>query len=474
MNIKEIKVTNAVVSIAETKDDNSLEMQTRICYYGKPNSNKAVLPVDTAEKFANTLLEMPVVAKYRRYKGADDLGGHEVTQDAKGNTVFGTIPIGVHTAVEVKNDDVEIDGETYNLPCLFATSKIWKRNTNIVNAIQRLFGEHRLFNSWEIAINKYHKDAEGNKIVTDYSFLGDCLLGTTKEPSYGSCATTLAIAENNIADELSEAIYLDNIIPNSKKEEGEIVDKDILTNTEVEETVNVAETAEVTDVADTTPQENVADEIETTDVSEKFVTVRQEATDRISTEVYDTETETVETTETLVVSNQTISGKVDTEVTSDAQSEQIEERNQLILTMSKEIEGLKAECASLKETISSLEHYKEVAEAYEKAKAEQELAEKRDALKTYVISSGYITSDECETSEAIKTMIAELDKSGLDNEIVNRVILGRKHEQTDGKVTVAETIINNDEVSNASVNLNCTDDCNALTSQTIMRMYLNK
>ena len=120
MNEK-ICFSSDIVELSE--DDKSyLEMVNRVCYYGQPNLNGVILPEDTAAQFAVTLVDMPVYAKCRvNDKGEPTFGSHEVRLDDEGEIIFDTIPIGVHTSVEIKDDTVSVNGIQQTLPCLFAT-----------------------------------------------------------------------------------------------------------------------------------------------------------------------------------------------------------------------------------------------------------------------------------------------------------------------------------------------------------------
>ena len=130
---------------------------------------------------------------YKIINKKDDLGGHEAFYDPIDKEVkFGTETVGTHVSVEVKDDEVEINGVKKTLPCLFATSRIWKRNKNIVKAVKRLFAEGKLHTSWEVCANEYSFN-NGIKTLTDYFFESNCLLGSTTAPAY-PCAETLSLS----------------------------------------------------------------------------------------------------------------------------------------------------------------------------------------------------------------------------------------------------------------------------------------
>ena len=162
---------------------------------------------------------MPVYAKCRtNADGEPTFGSHEVALDADGELFFDTTPIGVHTAVEIKDDTVDVNGKLETLPCLFATQKIWKRNKNAVAAIKRLFAEGKLHNSWEIASYEY-SFADGVKTITGYEFEGNTFLGYEfADPAYGKDAKVVSLSQT---DELmvAEALSRDLIDQKSSKED---------------------------------------------------------------------------------------------------------------------------------------------------------------------------------------------------------------------------------------------------------------
>lgn len=201
------EMSSNVIELSEHKT--YIELTRRLCYYDYPNLNGVQLNSDTAEERAQTLLMQPVVAKYKKFQNKDDLGGHECSVDSKGNVTFGTVPIGVNVSVEIKKDTVSINDNAVETPCLFATSRIWTRNKNVCSAIKRLFTEGKLHSSWEILSEKVEY-TDNVKILKDYVFEADALLGSTSNPAYGECATTLCVASTDDPELLlSEAIAND-------------------------------------------------------------------------------------------------------------------------------------------------------------------------------------------------------------------------------------------------------------------------
>lgn len=217
-----------------------IELRSRLCWYGYPNANGVILPVDGAEEKAQTLVYQPVVAYYKKdYIGRDDLGGHEVTVDDKGEVHHGTESVGVNTSVEVAEDTVNINGQEVKTPCLFATRRIWTRNKKYVDAIKRLYKARKLSSSWEILVSSFHY-ADGLKVLDDYTFDADALLGSQVVPAY-SCANTLSVAEADpdmmllaeaLADDINfekEENTLEQTITNPKPETSALTEWDLRT-----------------------------------------------------------------------------------------------------------------------------------------------------------------------------------------------------------------------------------------------------
>lgn len=208
MGNEKICIASKTVELAESAT--YLEMTNRLCYYDAPNANGVMLPSDGAKERAETLVDMPVVARYRvNAKGEPDLGGHECyINPVTGEVEYHTENIGTHMAVEVRDDEVYINGEKHTLPCLFAKCRIWARNKNVVSAVKRLFSEGKLFSSWEILSYKYEYE-NGVKTLSDYAFEANCLLGTGYEPAYGTNACALEVASENPEVIIASALVAD-------------------------------------------------------------------------------------------------------------------------------------------------------------------------------------------------------------------------------------------------------------------------
>ena len=222
-----------VIELSEEKD--YLKLRNRICFFDSENLNRVQLDYaeDTLEQ-CKSLINTPLVAKYVKRNGKDDLGGHEVKL-VNGEIEFMTQAVGVNSEVEIIEEDVElVDGSTAKLPCLYCTEILWTRFKNVTSAVKRLFAEGKLHNSWELKSSEY-TFRDGIKHITKYTFIGNCLLGTDSVPAYGKAAIVTEMSETNYeylaAESFGEALEMDissmpasNKYDSLRKEETHIMD----------------------------------------------------------------------------------------------------------------------------------------------------------------------------------------------------------------------------------------------------------
>ena len=448
------EMSSNVIELSEHKT--YIELTRRLCYYDYPNLNGVQLNSDTAEEKAQSLLMQPVVAKYKRIRNKDDLGGHECSVDNKGNVTFGTVPIGVNVAVEIKNDTVNINNNTVETPCLFATSRIWTRNKNVCSAIKRLFAEGKLHSSWEI-LTENAEYVNNVKILKDYVFEADALLGSTSNPAYGECATTLCVASAEDPEILlSEAIANDFNIDNSETKE----DKTLKIKENESVVTSENENADVvTDEVVETSQET--ENVETTETTETVSETREAKAEKIE------DTTANENTEKSEESNSDNTDTSNEEVVSDTDTiianlkQEIVEKNDAIIKANEEIANLKA-------VNESLIQYKEMYEKVEAEKAADELAKKKKSLSEYAVRSGYISSDEIESSEEIKKLIDAVDENGIKAIIVDRLMA----QKNDVVVETSEVVT---PVTTEVASLTC-DEASIETSdyKSVMKKFLGK
>lgn len=479
-------MSSNVIELSEHKT--YIELTRRLCYYDYPNLNGVQLNSDTAEERAQTLLMQPVVAKYKKFQNKDDLGGHECSVDSKGNVTFGTVPIGVNVSVEIKKDTVSINDNAVETPCLFATSRIWTRNKNVCSAIKRLFTEGKLHSSWEILSEKVEY-TDNVKILKDYVFEADALLGSTSNPAYGECATTLCVASTDDPELLlSEAIANDFNIENSETKEDKTLDIKENESIATSETENVNTiTNEVTETSETEVNtENKETNIENSEAVEVSALTDRDIRCKIEklcrdklrycwvafmfpAENYvlveydgrESELEYMKFTYAVNGDDVTISEpeKVRLAVSVANINSEISEKNDVIIKANEKITSLNAE-------VENLAKYKEMFEKAELENAEKELAEKQENLKKYAVKSGYITLDEVETSEEIKKLIDAVDENGIKAIIVDRLMAQKNDTVNTSEVAETKTT----EIAS----LTCDDAVDTSDYKSVMKKFLGK
>lgn len=503
-----IFVSAKTVELAEHPD--YLELVNRVCFYDAPNHNSVELDFDdnSLEK-AETLVHMPVVAKYCVDRdGKPTFKGHEVSKTKDGYK-FGTKAIGTHTSVEIKEDEViMVDGTKRKLPCLFATQRIWTRFENATNAVKRLFNEDRLHNSWELKSSEYtYKN--GIKHITDYKFIGNCFLGLA-EPAYGKSAKVISVASSEDGEFLiAEALAMDiasepasnNYDSDGKEEVEEMENFEIEIVEQSEIAAEAPESVESVEVD--VSEEEVSEEVETVEVSDES---EGEAEVSAEEEVSETENSSMPTAEDIrrmlcealhshkndeypymeismifpedhivlakhwrmktlqfakfdyriegevaVLENEEM---IELIVSPIAINAEIDKKNEAILKSEKLIEEQKSQIAELckaKEELASI-------------KNEQAMSE----LRKYAIDSKCFTVEEISEGE-IAEKICALDKAWIKNEIADRVVANRNKELSETEVS---EITESAKADSFSIVLS--DKETVVTSEDVMRSFFEK
>lgn len=475
MEQEKMFLASAAVDLAEAEDKSYLEITNRLCYYGAPNLGNVILPIEGAEEKAKTLVNMPVVAKYKPLKVGnkklDDLGGHEMYVDPKDHKVkFATESIGTHIAIEIKDDEVEINGEKRTLPCLFAKARIWARNEKIYSAIKRLYNAGKLFSSWEINTKKYKFD-KGIKTIIDYVFLGNCFLGSKTQPSY-PCAQAISMASlDEASEELAEALTLDIYKEETmaKKQEKIIAEQELVqesaqeleqaTQNEPEQSAAAPETASLTG-KDLIHAITKAIEVKTERWGYIVYWLPEEKIVWCKTEECKSDLDFIVFSYTVdgdkVILGEPVEKKLpiaiaQVEETLTEKDREIAEKDSALVTANNKITEL------IKE-VGELEPFKIAAEKAALEKAEAEKAEKVAQLKAYAIKSTHISAEECESDETISKMIAELDENGIKRVIAERFMSSLQKEEE--KPTVETSSVK--QPVSIKTNLNSSDDADAV------------
>lgn len=454
------------------------------------NGNQVALNRDTIESWMSTLVGNPLVGKLVvAPKGELDFSGHNMKvvtrKDDDGNEYktaeFDTDAFGSFQSVGIeKIDDTDF---------IVASCKIWKRYPKACATILRRIESGTLNTSWEIDVLKAHKGIVGGriaKIIDDGVFTAHCLLGANVEPAY-KCSKLLEVAETDFGLELANAYIEDtkeisNIESNEKEAKNLELNKDKETQTAQVENPTKTEQAEKTATESTTEPTTPAEpdvqtseeggeptpptepETGTEPASESDPTPEtssltgrdlymklEDAVSKISSDYYMTDMfpedhtiwckkwgymneldyimfpYTVEDDEVSLGEPQNITLTVS-----------ISDVNTKIAELNNTIASLNTELQSAKEEVASLAPYKDQAEKAEAEKAAAELAQKKENLRQYALSSKMITEAEVSEGGNYASLIENLDETGIKSVIAERCVEAAKKAPAEKKIETSE------------------------------------
>lgn len=454
------------------------------------NGNQVALNRETIESWMSTLVGNPLVGKLVvAPKGELDFSGHNMKvvtrKDADGNEYktaeFDTDAFGSFQSVGIeKIDDTDF---------IVASCKIWKRYPKACATILRRIESGTLNTSWEIDVLKAHKGIVGGrmaKIIDDGVFTAHCLLGANVEPAY-KCSKLLEVAETDFGLELANAYIEDtkeisNIEFNEKEAKNLELNKDNETQTAQVENSTETEQAEQTATESTTepttpaePDVQTSEEggetppptepetgtepagepepaPETSSLTGRDLYMKlEDAVSKISSDYYMTDMfpedhtiwckkwgymneldyimfpYTVEGDEVSLGEPQNITLTVS-----------VSQVNTKIDELNKTVASLNTELQSAKDEIAELTPYKEQAEKAAAEKAEAELAQKKENLRQYAISSKMITEAELTGEGEFASMIENLDEAGINGVIASRCVEAAKKAPAEKKIETSE------------------------------------
>lgn len=454
------------------------------------NGNQVALNRDTIESWMSTLVGNPLVGKLVvAPKGELDFSGHNMKvvtrKDNDGNEYktaeFDTDAFGSFQSVGIeKIDDTDF---------IVASCKIWKRYPKACATILRRIESGTLNTSWEIDVLKAHKGIVGGrmaKIIDDGVFTAHCLLGANVEPAY-KCSKLLEVAETDFGLELANAYIEDtkeisNIESNEKEAKNLELNKDKETQTAQVENPTKTEQAEKTATESTTepttpaePDVQTSEEggeptpptepetgtepagesdptPETSSLTGRDLYMKlEDAVSKISSDYYMTDMfpedhtiwckkwgymneldyimfpYTVEDDEVSLGEPQNITLTVS-----------ISDVNTKIAELNNTIASLNTELQSAKEEVASLAPYKDQAEKAEAEKAAAELAQKKENLRQYALSSKMITEAEVSEGGNYASLIENLDETGIKSVIAERCVEAAKKAPAEKKIETSE------------------------------------
>lgn len=219
----------------------------------EPDRKNRIIPEDVGEKYAETLIGYPIVAKLKKniFGQPSDFEGHEVyeikAKNGKKVKRFGTIPIG--SVLNAWVEERELDGYEEPKKCILCKTKLWSsRFPEYFKVLDKLWENGEVSSSWELTALKT-EEKDGCTIFKVIEFIGNCILGTARTPCVPG-AGILEYAEfDNCEDELAEALEKDLAdldIDKNEKEEIDLAEKTkkdpSVEDTEVKNTPNVDET----------------------------------------------------------------------------------------------------------------------------------------------------------------------------------------------------------------------------------------
>ena len=116
----------------------------------------------------------------------------------------------------------------------------------------------------------------------------------------------------------------------------------------------------------------------------------------------------------------------------------ISDVNTKIAELNNTIASLNTELQSAKEEVASLTPYKDQAEKAEAEKAAAELAQKKEDLRQYALSSKMITEAEVSDGGNYASLIENLDETGIKNVIAERCVEAAKKAPAEKKIETSE------------------------------------
>lgn len=116
----------------------------------------------------------------------------------------------------------------------------------------------------------------------------------------------------------------------------------------------------------------------------------------------------------------------------------ISDVNTKIAELNNTIASLNTELQSAKEEVASLAPYKDQAEKAEAEKAAAELAQKKEDLRQYAISSKMITEAEVSDGGNYASLIDNLDETGIKSVIAERCVEAAKKAPAEKKIETSD------------------------------------
>ena len=449
--MKNILISSKPIEISEHKN---YKLATfLISVLDEWNENGVLIPKEIGEKYYETIVGFPVVAKL--ITDADnnpvDFRGHEVSIQ-KGNYKFNTIPIG--SVLKSYIEEREVDGYEGKKSCIMIQAKLWtSRFPEYFEVLDALWNENNVSSSWEISVEKSESVLRG-KILKAFSFIGNCILGRDVEGAVRGAGMIEYAEFNDNSDDikLAKALSSDCIGKEVKEMEKENVEAAVSEKEIVEEKI-IAEKSESDN------SENVVD-VSAMTIEDFEKKIHQKLRENEGNIVYGyiyhifvdekyflTHNYKQNSLEFYkftydIVDNGVIINEVPEKVTLVVDIVNV---NSTIASKDEEIIKANSEIENLKSEVTELLEIKSKYDSLMSEKAEIEKAEKIKNLKEKAVSSGYISEKEIETSEEISDIISSLNEAKLNSIIVDRILSNKKK-------------VSNEDAENININLSSLEE----------------
>lgn len=475
-----LQLQSKFLSLCQSEDGTKLFGKILVCPLDEGNLNgKGIKKSDLSEDELKTLIEQPVVAKViKNHDGEWDFSGHEMkkikvvnktTGKIETKVEFGTNPIGFFTSSEI--EDIEIDGVIK--PCIVANVVFWTRYEQAIEVILRLFDEGNLSVSYELTYSESYKEDDVTWLK-GIIFIGVAVLGSNVTPAY-PIAGVIELSELDEDDCKLAIAFTNDLLTLSKQ------DKD---NINIKKGGREGMPNEISSITNNDLYSRVQKAINATS-SDKWYYIAMlypyeyrvvaYEWDRVAEEDYIEFTYVVNSDETISIASQkdvkmvfVPKETIETQI-----AEKDSEIEKLNKDLSEKIEALTkaGESLTAKENeIAELLPYKEKVVLAEQEAAKVKLEKKKEALKTLATKGNYITLEEIETSEEIKSLIDNLDEKGIKAIIAERVIAkieaSEKEENKEIEVSTA-----NEKVPKLNIESKTNGEIDPLD---IMSKFLNK
>ncbi len=249
MNSENLILESKLLEVAART--NYREATFLISVLDEPDAYGRIIPEDVGEKYAETIIGYPIVAKLKKniFGQVSDFEGHAVyeekTKNGKKRKRFGTMPIGSVLNAWVEERELEDFDEPKK--CILCSAKLWSgRFPEYFKVLDKLWESGKVSSSWELTATKI-EEKDGFKIYKVIEFIGNCILGSLKTP---------AVKQGGIV-EYAEFDDYDSALENA-------LEKDVLSTETAENDLEIESKKEEIDLANKEVKETLDSSIEDT------------------------------------------------------------------------------------------------------------------------------------------------------------------------------------------------------------------